>query len=67
VAVCGAEPDVEALNGLCKTFSVQRIWMLPSARDRASAQDLFQSGAEVLFSAHAQWSAAAGKIRIDLN
>ncbi|MBC8206480.1 MAG: ComEC/Rec2 family competence protein [Kiritimatiellales bacterium] len=67
LAVRGAEMDADALYGLCKTFSVQRVWMLPAFRNDAAANRLAESGAQILFSAHPRWSAGDGVITVDLN
>jgi len=65
VAVRGAQPDADVLNGLCETFSVQQLWMLPSARE--AAQEMIRSGAKVSFSSQVRWRAAGGSVSIDLN
>lgn len=67
VAVRGEVPDAAALNGLCRTFSVRRVWMLPAFREKVAVQDFSQTGVEILFAAHAQWRVASGIITVDLN
>ena len=67
LAVCGVEVDETAVCGLCKTFSVQRVWMLPAFQGDGVADRLVESGAQVLFSAHPRWGAGDGVITVDLN
>ena len=67
LAVRGAKLDADAVCGLCKTFAVQRVWMLPEFRNDAAVGRLAGSGAQILFSAHPRWDTGDGAVTVDLN
>jgi len=67
LVVCGEEMDVNATSGLCKTFSIQRVWMLPVFQSATAASELEQGGAEIFFSPHPWWRVGNGTVTVDLD